>query len=168
MGTILGLFLSLSTSLIFRKIFQKFGNFYLSLILGVIWISWSFRVVLEGEAGKEIPVIKIQVIRRVFLKQLCFMRSRGQHLRSITRGKYRIWIWMGQGSDQVQGYKDCSSCLIPAPTVVGSEQNFWFLDTLKRCISELILLEKKCLLQNLSCYIYFRTFEFGSGDHGTQ
>ena len=59
-----------------------------------------------------------------------------------SRGQYRIWIWAAQGSDQVQGYKDCPNCLIPAPNMVGGEENLWFLDALKGSISELILPEK--------------------------
>ena len=31
-----------------------------------------------------------------------------------------------EGTDQVQGYKDCLSCLIPAPTKVGGKENIWF------------------------------------------
>ena len=54
----------------------------------------------------------------------------------------RIWIWVEQGSDQVHGYKDCLSFLIPDPTMVGGEENLWFLDALKWSISELILPEK--------------------------
>ena len=49
---------------------------------------------------------------------------------------------MVQGSDQVQGYKDCPNCLILDPIVVGGEEKRWFLKAPKRSISELILTEK--------------------------
>ena len=49
---------------------------------------------------------------------------------------------MEQGSNQVQGYKDFSNCLIPAATMFGGEEDLWFMETLKRSISKLILSEE--------------------------
>ena len=45
------------------------------------------------------------------------------------------------GNDQVQGYNVCTNCLIPVPSMVGGEENPWFLDALKRSILELTLPE---------------------------
>ena len=63
-----------------------------------------------------------------------------------------------QGNDQVQGYKDCPNCLIPDPTMVGSEENLWFLDALKRSISELTLLEKTW--KGIKLFFFFVFFKF--------
>ena len=60
-----------------------------------------------------------------------------------------------QGNDQVQGYKDCPDCLIPDPTMVGSEENLWFLDALKRSISELTLPEKTWKGIKLFFFLFF-------------
>ena len=55
---------------------------------------------------------------------------------------YRIWNCVKQGSDHIQGCKDCLNRLILDPTMVGGEERLWFLDALKCFISELILSEK--------------------------
>ena len=51
-------------------------------ILGVTEILCSFRLVLEGKTGKEIPDSS-QVLRKVFSKHFCFIRCRRQHLWAI-------------------------------------------------------------------------------------
>ena len=63
-------------------------------------------------------------------------------LAEILKGQYKIWIWVSNGSDQVKGYKDRCNGLIPDPTIVGGDENLWFLGAPKCSILELILLEK--------------------------
>ena len=60
-----------------------------------------------------------------------------------------------QGSDQVQGCKDCLNYLIPDPTMVGGKENapFQSFQTWKR-------------IKTVSSYI-FETSEFECGDHST-
>ena len=68
-----------------------------------------------------------------------------------------------QGSDEVQGSKDCLNGIIPDPTMVGGEGNLSFLDALKcSSISELILPEKtwkgiKAVSYYIYIYIYMKT-----------
>ena len=47
-----------------------------STILKVKEIICSFRLVLEGTAGKDTQVIKIRVLRKDFSKQFCFIRCK--------------------------------------------------------------------------------------------
>ena len=54
------------------------------------------------------------------------------------------------GIDQAQRYKDCPNCLNPARIMVGGKETLWFLDALKRSISELILPEKT--LKEKKCF----------------
>ena len=56
-------------------------------ILGVTEILCSFRLVLEGKTGKEIPESsRFRVLRKVFSKQFCFMRCRRQYPGPLNRG----------------------------------------------------------------------------------
>ena len=60
----------------------------------------------------------------------------------VNTGSSQSWICGVQGSDQGQVYKDCLNCPMLEPTLVGAEENLWFLDALKSIISKLILPEK--------------------------
>ena len=74
-----------------------------------------------------------------------------------------------------QGYKDFLNCLIPAPTMVGGEENLWFLDALK-CSKMLHFKvhfawkdldeDKNCLLWNFKFLHIFQ--KFGHGGHNVK
>ena len=51
--------------------------------IGVTKISYSLRLVLEGNTNKEIP--EIRVFRKYLSKQLCLIICRRQHIRTIKR-----------------------------------------------------------------------------------
>ena len=72
-----------------------------------------------------------------------------------------------QGNDQVHGCKDCLNYLIPDPSMVGGEENRWFVDAQKCSFSELILPEKTWKVIKTASYYIFGTSEFGCGDHST-
>ena len=51
--------------------------------LGVTEMLCSFRLILEGKAGKEIPKYSRLDFLKKFQKQFCFIRCRRQHLQAI-------------------------------------------------------------------------------------
>ena len=57
---------------------SRFSMTFLT-ILAVIEILCSFRIVLEGNTGKEIPESKIRVLRKVFSKQFCVHKPLSVH-----------------------------------------------------------------------------------------
>ena len=79
-----------------------------------------------------------------YRRSVCFIGIRSFNASTVikVRDWYMIWIWVVQGNDQVQVYKDCQNCLIFFLTVIGGRENIWFPDAQKRFISNLILPEK--------------------------
>ena len=59
-------------------------------ILGVTEILCSFRLVLEGKTGKEIPESSILELleKNLEFKQFCFIRCRRQHLRAVAQSRH--------------------------------------------------------------------------------
>ena len=52
-------------------------------------ILCSFRLALEGKAGKKIPESsKLEFLEKFFCKQFCFFGSRRQHLKSSKLRRY--------------------------------------------------------------------------------
>ena len=66
----------------------------LSTIFGVTEILCSFRLVLEGKTGKEIPESEFRVLRKVISKQSCFIRCKRQHLRPVEWRRYSIFSFV--------------------------------------------------------------------------
>ena len=66
----------------------------LSTIVGVTEILCSFRLVLEGKTGKEIPESEFRVLRKVISKQSYFIRCKRQHLRPVEWRRYSIFSFV--------------------------------------------------------------------------
>ena len=58
-------------------------------ILGVMEILCSFKLVLEGKTGKEIPESsRLELLEKFFIEEFPFIRCRRQHLRAVEKRRY--------------------------------------------------------------------------------
>ena len=100
-------------------------------------------------------VIRMRVLRKVYCKQFCFMRSRGQHFRSLKYGKFSRFNIVENtirnspkltgakflGSDKLCCFNLVTGFLLisvgplisAAPLIFSSE---WALPSIKRCNSK--------------------------------
>ena len=62
--------------------------------LGVTWLLCSFRLVPKRKQVKRYGVIKIRILRKVFIKEFCFIRCIKQHIRAINQKRYNRFIFL--------------------------------------------------------------------------